>query len=130
MLFDLSIRIDIANSDVPIRMIVYPNIDSAGANISYGTAICVPKAKHAIVGSLNGSGIGKINNYAKSFDVTNLDPVVDDSAQSAVTTNPGSQWFWLILAKPMDDASLYTVTLNITIIYSVVLSQRKLVIYT
>lgn len=124
-----SITIDIANSDVPIRILVYPTADSGATGLTYGTALTVPKVRHTIVGSVNGSGLGRLHNYSSTFDMLNQDPATDDGVQSLVTTNPGDQWYWVILGRAMDDASVWTVTLNINVVYYTVLSERKLISY-
>lgn len=125
------IEVEIANSDlVPIKVFVFPYQTSALGDINYQTVLAVPHQKHGIVGLANGIGIKRFTHYMTTRTMLDVDPSTDDTAQSLITGTPSAQWFWMIYARAIDDATTGGFTMNIKLTYYTIFSNRKVIAYT
>lgn len=109
------IEVDYVTAGVnPTYLVITPNVASSANNITYDTAFSIPRAKRAIMPNLQNGGKFKMYNSC-STKAANGNSVDDKDNHGTFTTNPGSQWYWILTVFPSDqNTQTFAITYAIT----------------
>jgi len=121
------ITVTVTNRNPGLLEYVLTPTTNASESVLFETGGTLPKARRGYIGA---SGTDKANttfsNYATSKDILGIE-IGSGDCRTTFVSNPGQQWYWVLLINSVDSATALSMTVTFTITYYVILTGRKTV---